>query len=120
MTLATPQSVEFNIKRESTEELTFATVTAMVDKATLLEETGFLVALRRAITSWVRETKDGAEEWSLSSQDFNIGDLACCYENEELVARLKIEGITELDVETHSESEFCSDWMYDTILADEE
>ena len=77
----------------------------------------FLKRLGSAITAWVKETESGRREWEMSSEDFNVGDLAGCCGDPELQLRLRRAGIIELNVEANVQDRCCS-WNYDTVLVD--
>lgn len=80
------------------------------------ETEALLEMVTRAITRWVNETNAGREAWERSSEDFNVGDLSNEIGDEELMSRLREEGVVALDIETHSTAH---KWEYDRILVDE-
>ena len=41
-----------------------------------LSTEAIIKTLTKLLTQWVKETKEGANAWKQSSEDFNIGDLA--------------------------------------------
>jgi len=112
-------NVKFIVRRESTDEETFALVTAKVLTDELKGEKEFLKALVKGITDWVRTTGNGKQAWEASSHDFNVGDLVDYQSDFCLKQRLQKEGIYEFNVETFSCNQICGFWSYDTVLADE-
>lgn len=109
----------FVVVRFSSDEFTFALVQARVATEDLLSEACFREALEKALTNWARETKEGREAWESSSEDFNVGDLACALPSESLAPYLAKEGILWLEVATTVHHAPCTHWCYDTILLDE-
>ena len=121
-----PRLLRLIVLRTSSEEVTFAEVRAELTSAALdkdlADERSFLAALRKAVTAWVRTTKEGREWYESTSQDANIGDL-CAYGIPDRVAKdLAGQGIRSLTVECTSTSDrhICRNWTYDTHLVDEE
>jgi hypothetical protein len=101
-------------------EATWAEVTAMVNDPLLVEEEPFLEALKRAITNWVKTTPEGKKAWLDSSRDFNVGDLSFNSHDPQLVEYLKAEGIEELAVDPYNKMDLAEDWVYDTVLVNEQ
>ena len=121
-----PHPIRLIILRSSSEEVTFAEVRAELTPAALdkdmADERRFLAALRKAVTAWVRTTKEGREWYEGASQDANVGDL-CAYGIPDHVARnLAGQGVRSLTVECTSTADrhICRNWTYDTHLVDED
>lgn len=117
-------NLRFIVKRDSNDEMTFATVTAVVDKPLSLEfarnDGAFLAALKKALTKWAKTTKKGKAAWESSSHDFNVGDLdGYLPASNELNEILASFGILDLKVDILSEDHLCN-WSYDTVLIDME
>lgn len=111
-------TAKFIVLRRSTDETTFALVSAKVSDKKLLEEGPFLKALRKGITKWVRGTAEGKKAWNESCQDFNVGDL-CQYEKSEALLKcLAVVGIFTLDISCNC-FDYAAQWSYDTVLAEE-
>ena len=72
------KKVEFIVRRNSSDELTYAVVKAEVEKPEQATERGFLALLTKALTEWKNTTADGKQEWESSVEDFNVGDLSNC------------------------------------------
>ncbi len=101
------------VPRVSADETTFAIVRWTGPKK-------LLHPLRAALTEWAKTTDEGREEWENSSSDFNVSDLSnACYEDEPLKGILAKHGITDLQVEVYSDSDYPGNWTYDTVLVDE-
>lgn len=80
--------------------LALATIELDFDGAT--EKDG-IDALEKAVSYWVRHTKEGRSLWDASSEDLNIGDLASQAMGEpSFVVALRLHGITHLKVESHA------------------
>ena len=121
-----PRPLRLIVLRTSSEEVTFADVRAELTPAALdkdlADERSFLAALRKAVTAWVRATKEGREWYESTSQDANIGDL-CAYGIPDRVAKALVgQGIRSLTVECTSTADrhICPNWTYDTHLVDDE
>lgn len=113
-------NVRFVVRRESIKENTFAVVSAVVKDEKLRKEKHFLEQLRKAITEWVKTTKDGKEAWEASSEDFNVGDLVDHTMCESFLDILQGKyGIRDLHIVTNSQDD-AGNWHYDTVLVDEE
>ena len=111
--------VRFLVTRTWDDTLTQALVEADVIGMDTTSSEELLKRIRRAVTSWVKETEEGRHEWKLSSEDFNVGDLSTCYNDVELQARFRREGIVSLSIETNVH-DACRAWQYDTVLVDED
>lgn len=111
--------VEFVVPHVEAMGLRFITVVrAKVRDDSMKEDVNFLRRLRRAITSWIKETEDGKAAWKLSSEDFNLGDLANEYHAESsIIPYLAAEGIDELSIESLGGG--CRNWIHDTVLVNE-
>jgi hypothetical protein len=72
--------------------------------------------LIRGVTRWVATTASGREAWDYSSEDLNIGDLAECEGEPELVAALQSAGISEFKVIEMFDNNDC--YPFDTLLVD--
>jgi len=121
-----PRLLRLIVLRTSSEEVTFAEIRAELTPAALdkdlADERSFLAALRKAVTEWVRATKEGREWYESTSQDANIGDL-CAYGIPDRVAKALVgQGIRSLTVECTSTADrhICRNWTYDTHLVDED
>jgi len=112
--------VEFIVRRNSTDELTYAVVKARVEAHERPGERAFLALLTKALTEWKRTTADGKGEWESSVEDFNVGDLSNCLPCAVLEKILAKHGIHKLIVETNSEDQECRYWSYDTVLMDDD
>ena len=77
-----------------------------------------LQPLTAAITLWINETKAGHEAWRDSCEDFNVGDLTAYLEDAELKARLKAQGIYELEIRLIMDGDQQEGWLYGTVLVD--
>jgi len=108
----------FVVPRPSNDESTVAIVETTISSRKLCDSHLFFVALRRAITNWVKETKKGKEEWVRSCNDFNIGDLSSLIPCPSLEKYMKKEGILTLSIDIHS-ADYCS-WCYDDLLVNED
>lgn len=53
-------------------------------------------ALKRALTYWADNTKEGREAWHYTSKDFNIGDLESYLDDEDLAVILRNHNIANL------------------------
>ena len=76
-------------------------------------------AISKAVTHWVKTTKEGMNEWILSSYDLNIADLSnltADYLNSSLVKQ----GIYNLEIDLYGEDDYPEDFTYDTVLVLEE
>jgi len=111
--------VKFVVLRSSSDEVTFAVVTARVATDELRNDFAFQDALIAAITEWVKTTETGRAEWAGSCQDFNVGDLASCYDDPDLLKLLAERGIRNLKIEICSAVGQSQNWTYDQVLVDE-
>ena len=112
-------TVKFYVKRDSAEEMTWASVEAEICDDKLYYGSNFLAALKRAVRKWIENTKEGKEAWEHLSHDINIGDLDG-YQSRVLGDSLAEEGIAWMKVDIHSQEEFEKDWMFDTVLGVED
>ena len=71
-------------------------------------------AVVSAVTDWINETESGRKAWEESCEDFNIGDLCECLDDESLRARLSRYGIGGMEICITDGSE--SQWTFDEIL----
>lgn len=111
-------NVRFVVRRESIKEDTFAVVSAVVEDEKLRKEKHFLEQLQKAVTEWVKTTKDGKEAWKDSSEDFNVGDLAGHTMCESFLDILQGKyGIRDLHIVTNSQDDN-GHWSFDTVLVD--
>lgn len=118
--MKTKYNVRFVVRRESVKENTFAVVSAVVKDEKLRKEKYFLDQLQKAVTEWVKTTKDGKEAWEESSNDFNVGDLVDYTTCESFLDILQGKyGIRELHVITNSHDD-SGNWAYDTVLVDQD
>jgi hypothetical protein len=115
------EKIEVVVHRDSTDELTYAVVTADVAEAVKGAD-DLLAAVRRAVTAWFNhKTEESKHAWEYAGNDFNVGDLSSYVEDGDLVACLTAQGVHNLAVETHSyDGTGGQDWVYDTKLVDEE
>lgn len=111
------KKVLFVVPRSSMDEMTVAVVTAEVAKAELAQEDGFMHALIKGVTAWVKGSKSGKQEWATSSEDLNVGDLSHCTKDKDLIRELKKVGISNLEIETFVQLNHHGTWTYDTVLA---
>lgn len=111
------KKVQFVVPRSSMDEMTVAVVTAEVKSYDLAQEGGFLHALVKGVTAWVKGSKSGKQEWATSSEDLNVGDLSHCTKDPDLIRELKKVGITNLEIETFVQLNHSGNWTYDTVLA---
>ena len=113
--------VTFLVPRESPEETTIAVVEAIVAKKevnSLVVTKNFFQALRRAITNWIKNTKEGKVEWKASGFDFNICDLSILLPpSRSLKTSLKWEGIHSISIDIHSSDQAC--WFFDDVIVSE-
>jgi len=99
----------------------------------LTSERGFLAALRRAVTKWVKETSNGDMLWGSLCKEMNIADLAHQYsegkigdepgqdpDDRALWEYLKDEGIFHLTVDVVGDDEATKIWNYTDCLVEEE
>ena len=107
------------VMRDSRDETTGAIVSCRESK-NVTSALKMLEAIRKAVTDWVKVSKNGQTAWAASSEDFNFGDLSFCFTDSDLKKFLHRYGIVDLNVWT-----FCSEnpevirgWAYDTILVD--
>lgn len=93
-----------------------AIVTAETEKG---EKREFFNALKKAVTSWVRDSVRGREQWDETMGDLNIGDLGMLGPDDydDLSSFLNLEGITNFDVNILSAPTDGFEWNYDTLLA---
>lgn len=98
-------------------EHTYARITARI----AFDSQQFLDQLKTAITTWVKETPEGARAWQDSVENFNVGDLSTYDLGPEtsLGQHLAAGGIHDLEVEIHHSHQGCQSWAYDTVLVDE-
>lgn len=111
--------VEFIVPRSS--ENTYAIVTAQVvlDTRSLHLADEFFKALRKAVTQWIRSTKEGREALDSSSEDMNIGDIAQDGISPKLKKELEKVGIFGMDVDTNSRAEE-HNWEFDDHLFEDD
>jgi len=108
---------EIIAKRSSDDEFTFARITFKGEKR--LSDGEALRLVTKVLTKWRATSKEGAEAWEYSSEDFNVGDLGV-YQNLVPAPLWWEVGISEFKVQT-----FCIDsrasnaWTYDTVLMEE-
>ena len=110
--------VQFIVSRNDPNEITFALVTANVNRTGLKNEINFLNALTRSISEWIKTSDAGKMALEDSSENFNVGDLSNWTEELSLKKCLENEGITEFNVDITSKNIVSTNWMYDTVLAD--
>ncbi len=115
----TLRPVEFIVPRSS--ENTYAIVTAQVvlDTRSLHLADQFILALRKAVTQWIRSSKEGRESLDSSSEDLNIGDLAQDGISPKLKKELAKVGIFEMKIDTNSRDEE-HNWEYDDHLFEDD
>jgi hypothetical protein len=112
--------VMFIVRRDSSDEFTYAKVEAEVDRVELAEASAFLSALRAGVSDWTNYHATGRAAWQASSQDLNIGDLSGHTKDARLRAALREEGITNLKITcTCYDQAPASCWSYDSVLAEE-
>ena len=104
------------VLRNSSDEITFAEVSCMT-----LDESINARKLRDKISNvieeWRKETEAGEDAWEYTCEDFNIGDLASRWPDEDINNRLEKAGIKDLHIETHSFDAYQpTPWSYDDIL----
>ena len=107
--------VRFIVKRDSSDEMTMAIITANAHHA-ISKQFAFLDAVKRAVTFWINHSPKGKELWVYSVEDLNIGDLSSYLGDKQLILALNAEGIFNFDVSIVSEGECSSTWNYDTVL----
>jgi len=105
------------VPRSSTDELTFATVTAKTADY-IRDEAQFLDKLEQAITNWMCVTALGRDAWTRSSADFNVGDLSEEVGERALIHQLAVVGIYDLEIDVHCHVERSRIWTYDRHLFD--
>lgn len=112
------KKVLFVVPRVSMDEMTVAVVTAEVANDQMAQDDGFMHALIKGVTAWVKNSESGKQEWAASSEDLNVGDLSHCTKDKDLIRELKKVGIAKLAIETfvdHNRNN--GNWTYDTVLA---
>lgn len=117
--------VRFVVVRPSSDEFTFALVTAEVKDPALEKEDAFFDRMCGAIACWVLGTRDGEQAWLQSSKDFNVGDLSHHLggpnsRNRLLISFLEKAGIRKMEVEPVCEMSQCRNWTYDTVLVNDQ
>lgn len=91
-------TVLFVIPQRSSDEQTVAIIQAHVANQELVIQRNFSQALMRAVTQWVRDTRQGRRAWSDSHEDLNIGDLHHYEHAPSLKQRLVAQGIHDLSI----------------------
>jgi hypothetical protein len=117
------RSIKTVITRDSHEESTVAVIDAdleMDDDVWPSAENDLLPRLRRAVTAWVSETKDGRLVWQQSNHDLNIGDVALFIDRAGRTPTsfwpyMTRQGIKAISVYTAS-SDVNRDWSFDSHL----
>ena len=75
-----------------------------------------------AVTNWVKDTVEGAEAWTFSSEDFNIADLSselCHPESRKVIAPFLTEqGVYNLEIDIFGDSDAPANYNYDTVLVE--
>lgn len=107
---------EYVVIRESNEESTVAIVKAKV-KPEVDHTQDFVAAVKRAVTKWAK-TKPGEHAMEDSSHDFNIGDLAGCERDPQLITALATEGIANMEIVVHCNCDNFR-WAFDDLLVEE-
>ena len=92
-----------------TVDLSHDVLNNVVDKDTLV-----MTYLMNALTAWRDYTREGMEAWSASSEDFNVGDLACYEGDATLVKYLNEHYINAIEVATYNVG--TSQLAYDKVL----
>lgn len=114
------ETVRAVVLRSSSDESTLAIVTVRRTD-TVRHPDQLLDLFRNAVTAWVRETKEGAEAYENSSEDFNIGDLAVIMPNPQLQFYFNGQGLYDINIETIVNTDYQDNWTYDTrLVVDEE
>lgn len=106
------------VRRDSSEEQTYAIVSATVNFKHHL----FMFKVITAVTEWVTTTKAGHEAWEHSSNDFNVGDLAGELGDQDLERLLEKRGIRDMTIDVNSSPPIPVSvvWSFDQVLADVE
>ena len=109
--------VRFVIPRTSSDEFTYAVVSAAVKSEAMLDERVFLVALSSAVNKWTVRIASGRAAWRESRKDFNVGDLSRYLADKELQKCLSLARIYDMEITIATEHNRAKCWTYDTILA---
>lgn len=111
--------VDYFVVRDSSEESTFATVSVRYKQGIVDEGAyAFFQDLRKAVTLWMKETKEGLAAAVETCKDFNIGDLALVSDESLAWIVSKIPTIEGLKVSTNSLNSSSNWWNFDTHLFD--
>jgi len=95
-----------------TVDLSHDVLNNVIDRDTLV-----MTYLMNALTAWRDYTREGMEAWSASSEDFNVGDLACYEGDKSLQKYLNEHYINSIEVATYNVG--TSQLAYDKVLMKE-
>lgn len=111
------KTVKYIVPRDSSDPV-YATVSVTYRDGIDIGAYDFCKLLCKAVTAWMKETKDGLDALIESCEDFNIGDLASVSDESMSWIISKIPSVEKIEIKTDSIHPSSNFWSFDDRLFD--